>query len=559
MKEKNVSQVSDLQTNDNKIIEETTRLSESKLWSLQRNYFKTMGINAWKEDVPYYVTNNAFIGHQYATLLSQLFRDLIEKETAKKKFYILELGCGTGKFGYYFIKNFLPLLETLKNSVSFCYVMSDVSEKNVDFCQNNSSLKPFVEAGVLDFAIFDAELDNDVSMLLSGKKYSEIEGAQLIIISNYIFDCLKHDFLTFKEDDYYGLSVELKSRYKTFNQVEVEHLDDLRFNFSDALVNVDEYYEDPKLIKCLNNYRSAFKGKTALVPVPLAAINFVNNMVSLTSGNVFFLMGDKGVAVLENFTKLSEQYRMTYEGCYTFLLNFHLLGEYIKQLNGDALITEKSNDFQVCLYAVGDVFKTLSHTRQAFYETVEGMGPHEFMAIYDATLQNGYRYSPKMISGFLRLSRWDPDAYAIIHDRLYEITNTLTITDGLNIHSDIKKIEDNIYDLGIDFDVSNLLGLLYERGGNEEKALEFYKRSIEIFKSNEAGTYNLARIFENRKDKEKALLYYQKALEINPKNSYIKRKVDALNGKVVPTLIQPIIRLSIVISVIVAIVYVLSK
>ena len=54
---------------NSKYIQEPVRLSESKLWDIQKQYFDTMGINAWEEDVPFYFTNNTFIGYQYAYLI----------------------------------------------------------------------------------------------------------------------------------------------------------------------------------------------------------------------------------------------------------------------------------------------------------------------------------------------------------------------------------------------------------------------------------------------------------------------------------------------------------
>lgn len=547
------------QTNDSKVIEKSVRLSESKLWALQRNYFTTMGINAWEKDVPYYITNNAFIGHQYATLVAQLLKDLANQGKSKQKIYILELGCGTGKFGFYFLKSLSTLMAHQDSSFPFCYIMSDVSEKNIEFCQNNPSLKPYIDAGTMDFALFDVETDKEINLRISGEKYSPSSGTPLIIISNYIFDCIKHDFLSFQNNEFHALNIGMKSRYKTFDQIEVKYLNDLRFDYSTQPINLSEYYTDSKLIHILNEYKAQFIDKQALFPIPLAGINFINNMIELTSGNVFFLIGDKGISVLEHFTMLTDHYRMTYEGCYTFLLNFHLLGEYIKKLNGDTLLTQKANEFQVCLYSVGNYFKDLPNTTLAFQERIEGVGPHEFASLFDSAVQNGYRYSAKAISAFLRLSHWDPDAYAIVHDRLCEIVDSFTVLERLNFKLDIEKIENNIYWMEIDFDINDLLGLLYQKMGDEEKALKFYERSMQIFSTSGSGYLNTALLYDKRKDKEKALLYYRKAYDINKRDLYAKRRMEILEGKTVATLIGPVFRLSIVIVVILLIILLLTK
>jgi phosphohistidine swiveling domain-containing protein len=77
--------------------------------------------------------------------------------------YIVELGAGSGRFGYRFVKRLSFLLE--RSSIthkSFTYVMTDAAASMIDYWQAHPSLRPLVDAGVLDFAHFDATRQTDI-------------------------------------------------------------------------------------------------------------------------------------------------------------------------------------------------------------------------------------------------------------------------------------------------------------------------------------------------------------------------------------------------------------
>ena len=60
---------------------------------------------AWKDEVPYYVSSNAFIGQRYALLTINYIHDILKQNPHNTEpFYILEIGGGTGKFSFYFLQ-----------------------------------------------------------------------------------------------------------------------------------------------------------------------------------------------------------------------------------------------------------------------------------------------------------------------------------------------------------------------------------------------------------------------------------------------------------------------
>ncbi|MGD8775285.1 MAG: hypothetical protein PVF44_08205 [Syntrophobacterales bacterium] len=159
------------------ILEEVKPLSQSILWKLQRNYFEGQGIEAWRQGtVPHYITSNPFIANAYAKVVFGFIRDCtaITGDSADDSFppldpghpiYIIELGSGSGRFAYHFLKKFLDLYRrSVLKDIPFTYVMTDFTERNIDFWRQHQSLQPFVEAGVLDFALYDTECDEKIKL-----------------------------------------------------------------------------------------------------------------------------------------------------------------------------------------------------------------------------------------------------------------------------------------------------------------------------------------------------------------------------------------------------------
>src|SRR5690242_11625574 len=93
-------------------VETRQRLSRSILWKLQRSYFHRAGIEAWRgAAVPHYVTNNPALAHAYAEVFLGFLRDARAELDPAEPVTIVELGAGSGRFAYLFLKAFTDLLR----------------------------------------------------------------------------------------------------------------------------------------------------------------------------------------------------------------------------------------------------------------------------------------------------------------------------------------------------------------------------------------------------------------------------------------------------------------
>ena len=153
-------------------IEQQQRLSQSILWTLQRNFFEAQGIEAWScGTVPHNLTCSPFIADSYARVVFGWMRDCKTamsegNGTSSREFdpdqpiYIIELGAGSGRFGYLFLKRLLSICESsVLKGIRIKYVMTDFAESNLQYWRAHPWFQSYFDQGVLDFARFDADKD----------------------------------------------------------------------------------------------------------------------------------------------------------------------------------------------------------------------------------------------------------------------------------------------------------------------------------------------------------------------------------------------------------------
>ena len=155
------------------ILEAEKPLSQSMLWNLQKDFFANQGPEAWiKGIVPQYITTNPYIANLYAKTIFGYCRDYVTRTDIDKNstIYIMELASGVGRFTYTFLKRFLHIIENSSlKGLKFKYIVTDFSEKNIEYWQNHSFLKPYFDSGILDCATFDISKDEQLQLRNSGE------------------------------------------------------------------------------------------------------------------------------------------------------------------------------------------------------------------------------------------------------------------------------------------------------------------------------------------------------------------------------------------------------
>lgn len=170
------------------------RFSESPIWELQRAYYEEQGISAWQNnEVPEYITSNPMIATSYAEMIFGFLQDRAQLGYLSEPVTIVELGAGSGRLAFHVLKELCAMRDCARMSLpAFRYVMSDLALKNVAYWQQQPSLRPFVEQGILDYAQFDAVKDTELNLTETGIRIRNGDLRQpLLVIANY-FSIVSH-------------------------------------------------------------------------------------------------------------------------------------------------------------------------------------------------------------------------------------------------------------------------------------------------------------------------------------------------------------------------------
>lgn len=532
-------------------VEADKRLSKSSLWAIQQNYFNERGVDAWNNEVPFFISSNAFIANRYAQMCIQYAQDIAH---TGKKLYIIEVGAGPGKFTFYFLKAFERSCEQLHN-FDYQYILTDVATKNVEFCKENVTLKPLIEKGKLDFGIYDASGDDDFELLNAKQRFSDLaKDNHVIFICNYLFDTIEQDFFQFQGEELQEVQVSLSSRYESFDAEKPKSLRELSLTYKSQPITGDTYYDNPALNRLLFDYPKFFEDRAnGAFLFPIGAMRFFDKMSKICD-KYLVICGDLGHANVDELKNLHAKNCHIYEGCICYMLNFHALGEYVKTQGGDALLTQHRNSYKICLYSHGQSFDDLVRTRNFFLDEMESMGGDEFCYMNDEFAVNNYRYTMKACLSFLRMSCYEPDTYFHMHDKLIDEFDELNDNILQDLRQALIKVEQNLYHYQGFYDVFSLLGMLHLKLKRFKHAEKLFKMALKYSKNPFIPLRSLGLLYDERGNSNMALNYYKKALTYDKKDFLCKSRISILEGS--PSLvIKPILKALLVFGLTVALIY----
>ena len=371
-------------------IQSTTRFSESVLWNLQRDFYQHVGERAWTEGiVPHFVSNNAFIAKSYATIILEFLNDWFDDQnpnaTDTEPVYVIEFGAGIGKLGYLVLqellasRDFFP--ERCGDRVPFTYVLSDCSQKTIDYWSKHPQLQPLFELGVLDTALIDVSvpgLGGEIRLHRSGVVISPGNPTSNPIfgICNYVFNSLKTDTYQIHKDGrlYVGAVSVRTSTPEPLPQEDDGHHDDSKetqggnqyqplraheiiqgldcdwsyafvpknnnnvlYGTNDLLNAIPRTYQTlTKAYKMSNSATAASLDQfTASFTMPIGGINLLQILSRMSTGKrIVMMVGDKGYTKMSEMRGPLKNPHIARHGSFSTMVNFHSLQLFVDELTG---------------------------------------------------------------------------------------------------------------------------------------------------------------------------------------------------------------------------------
>ena len=407
------------------ILETGVPLSQSLIWRLQREFYVQRGLKAWTEDlVPSYITNNPFIAEIYAQIVAGFIADcmnLPQKDSRplspENPLRILELGAGTGKFSYLFLRKLTTLLQARKIPPQIArYSMADCSDSLLAAWRSNPCLAEFVNAGILEFQLHRAE-EGTPSLAAATRTSDSARQAAgpLVVIANYVFDSLPQDAFIIAD----GTISEALVTTKGVKAVEragssedkAAKLSDLQLFFRNVPTPPGRY-PDKSWNEILEHYRSRLPAATVLFPS--AALDLLQQLSQSSDGRMLVLAADKGFVREDDLALVQGPPHMEFHAasqCFSQTVNFDAITRYFYGLGGDWLLPQKHfSSLNICAFIARPPGQEFAATRKAYEQALAGFGPDDLFALMSWLNAHLEEVSVVQALALLRLTRWDTTA-----------------------------------------------------------------------------------------------------------------------------------------------------
>ena len=509
------------------VLDKGKPLSQSILCKLQRNFFEGQGIEAWRQGtVPHYITSNPFIANAYAKVVFGFIRDCnaVSGDSVNDSFppfdpnqplYIIELGSGSGRFAYHFLKKYIGLYRSsVLKDIPFKYVMTDFSEKNVDFWREHQSLKPLVEEGVLDFALFDGERDDVLKLTEAADVLApETVNNPMVVIANYFFDSIPQDVFFIQGGQLHEGLVTVTSYQQEPDLDDPEILSRLEISYDRNAVEPD-YYENPDWNEILEYYEKRLDDTAFLFPC--AALRCIENLSNLSDGRLLLISGDKGYSREGDLLGRGDP-EITRHGSFSMMVNYQAIGKYVQKHGGQPLHTEHRHaHLNISAFVLGSHPGGYTETRQAYREAIESCGPDDFYALKKA-IEHGYEsWTLEQLLAYIRLSGFDARITLACYPALMDRIEYASETEKQELRRVILQVWGVYYPLAEEQDLASHLGVLLYEMGYYTEALDFFVRSVEFYGPDATISCNMAQCFYSLREMNSALQCVDEALALDP-------------------------------------------
>lgn len=512
-------------------IESFKAFENSAIWDLQRNYYINQGIDAWASQVPFYITSNAYFATQYAKMIIELIQDGFANGTydINKPIYILELGAGSGKFGFFFVKELIEFqnMHTVDKTPEFKYVMTDLCEKNISFWNTHHQLKKHIDKGILDTAFFDADSCNEIKLNNSKKtiKPNSLDNPP-IVIGNYFLDTIRCNLLHFRDGEIEQVDLSLQTPTANLkdpdNPKEVIDLKQVEIAYELSDFDVSKVTNN-NLLNVLEYYQNNVENGRILIPT--AAFNVVDYFKSLhKKQQAFFFFSDKGHLSL-SLLDYPDDPHIAYHGSISLMFNFHALKYYVNQDNeNDALLPNRKQNLNLVSLGVNNSFTNFTSFKKAYWDYTDYFTVTDFMSLSNNIINNAQNSTLDELIALMRMTHWEPNIFyrisGLLHDKIEE-------NDTVKIKRCIPYIEENFYFLpnkksNIVFELARLSYLVYDY----DYAITMFEKSMDLYGQSSNGLFNLGLSYFYNDNKTMALDTFKRCLVLDPNDKEIIEFID---------------------------------
>jgi len=478
-------------------LEPFTLFSDSLIWQINRDYYQEIGIEAWsKGKVPHQITSNSLVGKTYAELILAFRKDLAQKGQTSETVYIIELGAGHGRLAFHILKHIEKLMSFEQEPLPpFCYILSDIAQKNLDFFKAHPQFKSYFDNGKLDFAFYDACNGKDIHLQHADVFISTQQLNQPIIaIGNYFFDSIPNDLFQIKGDKLSVCSIALESKLNPSDVSSEDLPESLQLSYEHKQID-GSFYKLKILDDLLEHYRQSLKDSYLFFPE--RGILCLQHLKSLSKKGMLLLSMDKGVHQLSKMDQKSQPEIITH-GSFSLWVNYHALHSFCEKTGGKALLPSYSTfHVQVGCFLFLDNAKTYPSTHLAYQRFVDDFGPDDYNSIKKFSYETFPTLTFNSLIAFLRLSSYDATFFLKALPQFRKLIKTVSYVERDRISESLHKVWNFYFNIDERQDLALIIAGIFFDLAYYEDALVYYQFSTDQY-GQEADTLH-----------NKILCYYQ--------------------------------------------------
>lgn len=465
------------------LVEEGVRLSASRLWRLQREFFARNDPAVWAASrVPSYITTNAFIARAMASVAAAFLEDVaagrLGATRPRERVNVVELGAGSGRFAFGFLRALEPLLlGAARSGVSARYVVTDLAPAPVAALRANPRFAPFVKKGLLDFAVFDGEAPGEIRLLESGETIEPgSRAAPLVAIGNYFFDGVPADLFEVRRGELHESLLTLSLPAGT-DPEDPASLGRFHTSFATGPPTSAPYGE-ADLDALVRSLAARLADGHFLFPV--AGLRLVRQLRALGGGRLLLLAADRGHVHEQALLGLDPPHLQRH-GSFSIDVNFHAFAEEARASGGFAMLpAHHPTHLATAGFLWGCAVAARSRTREAFDDHLDAAGPEALYLVKLAVENRRERVDTERALGWLRASAFDAEVFLACAPAFLSDVSRAPPTVRLDLLDAARRVREGYYPIGEERDVSHALAELFMALDALPEAEACYRESLRL-------------------------------------------------------------------------------
>lgn len=516
--------------------EQNKTLAQSSLWRLTRQFYSEAAEKAWMQSetakieqeaqpVPFYMTSNPLIASRWAEIVFHYYL-YSQSQNSGAPFTICELGAGTARFAFLFIRHFLKLLDKLeKKNHPVKIILCDLSAAVIEHWRKNPLLKPYFDSGLLETStvLIDEKFEKITTSsgrCISGQ--SPLEGYS-VFMGGYLFDTLIHDGYWSDPDGCGALLFDVDDLDKETALGRLHHAKIEYKRSSEVKIT------DPQILSLCRRYGEAACAKGLDFTVPIGAIELCDRLKTFSTMGTLILSGDQGYSNMQQlFGEKSIEFGR--HGTISLPVNYDAYS-YLQSLRSASVYLSDSarHKFIECVSVhqaePSEAFSRLEHSLERILNSFDVENYWQLVEqLHSIQEPSENSFSLDLTYLLLKLGKADPINFFFWMPSIFDKMPAATDQQRDQWEKLLQEVVDQFFVIE-EKEVDLLLnaGALCAKVQMWDVATSFFEKGL-LYQSKRADLhFNLGICYQQKSDQQRAALHFLQAEKIDPSFSLEER------------------------------------